>query len=88
MNAKAKGEFLKKISTSGFSITEENDTLILRPRGAEATAEVAIREVEPDVWRVVSSSGNYAGFSRGKKRQYFENNLNQWVAAAVLQTSA
>lgn len=85
MNPQAKGEFLKRISTSGFSITEEGETLTLRPRGAEATAAVTIREVEPNVWNVVSSSGNYAGFARGKKRKYFETNLAGWATQAVLQ---
>ncbi|GAI96821.1 unnamed protein product [marine sediment metagenome] len=60
MEPKAKGEFLKKISINGFSIEEWDNTLTLRPRGAEATAEVIIQEVEPDVWQVVGASGQYA----------------------------
>jgi len=87
VNPKARGEFLKRISTSGFSITEESDTLTLRPRGAEATAEVTIQEVEPNVWSVVRASGEYGGFSRGKKRKFFEANLTQWATEAVLQTT-
>ncbi|MBA7498868.1 hypothetical protein ES704_01606 [subsurface metagenome] len=87
MDPKAKGEFLKKISINGFSIEERDSLLILRPRGAEATAEIIIKEVEPDVWQVVGASGNYAGFARGKKRSYFETYINQWVVEAVLQAA-
>lgn len=87
MNPKAKGEFLKKISINGFSIEEGDNTLILRPRGAEATAEVTIEEVETDVWKVISASGQYAGFARGKKRSYFEDYINRWSVEAVLQAA-
>ncbi len=85
MDPKAKGKFLKKISINGFAIAEEGNTLTLRPRGAEATAEITIEEVEPNVWKVVSASGQYAGFARGKKRSYFESYINQWAMEAVLQ---
>lgn len=85
MDPKAKGEFLKKIAINGFSITDEDNTLTLRPRGMEAEAEVIIQEVEPNVWKVVGASGRYSGFYRGKKRTYFENYINQWVTEAVLQ---
>lgn len=87
MDPKAKGEFLKKISINGFSIEERDNLLILRPRGAEATAEVTIEEVETDVWKVVSASGNYAGFARGKKRSYFESYINRWAVEAALQAA-
>ena len=87
MEPKAKGEFLKKISINGFSITEQDDTLILRPRGAEATAEVIIQEVEPNEWKVMGALGNYAGFYRGKKRSYFESYINQWATEAVLRAA-
>ena len=86
MNPKARGEFLKKISINGFSITESDAILTLRPRGAEATAGIVIREVEPNTWKVASAAGAYAGFARGKKRSYFEIYINQWVAEAVLQS--
>ena len=86
MDPKAKGEFLKKISINGFSITEGDNTLTLRPRGIEATSEIIIQEVEPDVWKVAGASGRYAGFYRGKKRSYFETYINQWVTEAVLQS--
>lgn len=85
MDPKAKGEFLKKIAINGFSIEEKDDMLILRPRGMEAEAEVIIKEVEPNLWKVVGASGNYAGFYRGKKRSYFETYINQWTAEAILQ---
>ncbi|MBA7665002.1 hypothetical protein ES703_73068 [subsurface metagenome] len=85
MDPKAKGEFLKKISINGFSIEEKDNTLIMRPRGAEATAVVIIEEVEPDVWRVKAAAGHYAGFARGKKRSYFETYINQWVAESLLR---
>lgn len=84
MDPKAKGEFLKKISINGFSITERDNLLILSPRGAEATAEIIIEEREPNIWRVVGASGNYAGFYRGKKRSYFESYINRWAAEAAL----
>ena len=87
MDPKAKGEFLKKISINGFSIEEGDNQLTLRPRGAEAMAEVIIEEVEPDVWKVVSASGRYAGFHRGKKRSYFEDYINRWAVEAVLQAA-
>jgi len=81
---KAKGEFLKKISINGFSIEENDNTLTLRPRGAEVTAEIIIQEVEPNVWQVAGASGRYAGFYRGKKRSYFESYINQWAAESIL----
>lgn len=87
MDPKAKGEFLKKISINGFSIEEGDNTLILRPRGAEATAVIIIEEVEPDVWRVTGAAGHYAGFARGKKRSYFEDYINRWAVEAVLQAA-
>ena len=87
MDPKAKGEFLKKISINGFSIKEKDNTLLLRPRGAEATAVIIIEEVEPDVWRVKDAAGHYAGFARGKKRSYFETYINGWATEAVLQAA-
>lgn len=86
MEEKAKSEFLKKISINGFSITESGDNLILRPRGAEAIAEIIIEEVEPNVWKVAGASGKYAGFYRGKKRSYFESYITRWATEAILQT--
>ena len=86
MDPKAKSEFLKKISIKGFSIEEGDNTLILRPRGAEATAVVIIQEVKPNEWKVVSAAGKYAGFGRGKKRSYFESYINLWAAESVLQS--
>ncbi len=86
MYPKAKGEFLKKISINGFAIDEKDNLLILRPRGAETTAEIIIDEVETNVWKVVGASGQYAGFYRGKKRSYFESYINQWAMESVLQT--
>ncbi len=86
MEPKAKSEFLKKISINGFSIEEWDNTLTLRPRGAEATAGITIEEVETDIWRVTSAAGRYAGFSRGKKRSYFESYINRWAVEAVLQS--
>ena len=85
MDPKAKGEFLKKLSINGFSIEERDNTLILRPRGAEATAVITIDEVEPGVWRVKDSAGHYAGFARGKKRAYFEAYINQWATESLLR---
>ena len=86
MDPKAKGEFLKKLSTNGFSIDEKDKLLVLRPRGAEATAQIIIEEVEPNVWKAVSALGQYAGFARGKKRSYFETYINQWVLEAIMQS--
>ena len=85
MDPKAKSEFLKKISVNGFAIEERDNMLTLCPRGMEAEAEVIIQEVEPNAWKVVGASGEYAGFYRGKKRTYFENYINQWVTEALLQ---
>ena len=86
MDPKAKGALLKKIAINGFSITEGDNTLTLRPRGMEEIAEITIQEVEPGVWEVVGASGRYAGFYRGKKRSYFEDYINRWAAEAVLET--
>lgn len=83
MDPKAKGEFLKKISINGFAIEEKENQLILRPRGAEAIAEVTIEEVEPNVWKVVSALGRYAGFTRGIKRSYFESYITRWAAESI-----
>ena len=71
----------------GRSCCPCDNTLILRPRGAEATAVIIIEEVEPDVWRVRSAAGNYTGFARGKKRSYFETYINQWVVEAILRAA-
>ena len=87
MNEKAKGEFLKKISINGFSIEERDNTLILRPRGAESVAEITIEDEGVNGWRVVSASGSYDGFARGKKRSYFETYINQWAAEAILRSA-
>lgn len=87
MEPKAKGEFLKKISINGFSIEERDNRLILRPRGAEATAWVIIHEIEPNVWRVTGAAGDYAGFARGQKRLYFESYITRWAMEAALQAA-
>ena len=86
MDPKAKGEFLKKISINGFSITEEGDRLTLRPRGMEATAEITIEEAKPNEWKVISVSGRYAGFGHGLKRKLFDSYINRWAMESVLQT--
>ena len=86
MDANAKGKFLRKIAINGFSIEEKEDVLILRPRGAEATASVSIREDEEGVWAVVDASGSYGGFRRGKKKGYFETYVNQWAMEALFQS--
>ena len=87
MGAKAKGEFLKKISINGFSIAEHDNELTLRPRGIEEATEITIKETEPGVWKVTHAIGRYAGFSRGKKRSYFESYINQWAAEASLRAA-
>jgi len=86
MNDKAKGELLKKISINGFSIEDNGSRLTLRPRGAEATAEVTIEDDTVNGWKVVSASGQYAGFARGQKRSYFESYINRWVVESILQS--
>ncbi|GAI26137.1 unnamed protein product, partial [marine sediment metagenome] len=85
-NDKARGELLKKICINGFSIEDNGSRLTLRPRGAEATAEVTIEDDGENGWKVVGASGSYAGFARGKKRSYFESYVNQWAAEAILQS--
>jgi len=87
VDPKAKGAFLKKLAINGFSITEGDNTLTLRPRGMEETAEITIQEVEPDVWKVVGASGHYARFAQGKKRLYFEAYIKRWTTEAVLETA-
>lgn len=86
MNDKARGEFLKKASINGFSIEDSGSRITLRPRGAEATAEVTIEDDKVKGWRVVGASGLYAGFSRGQKRSYFESYINRWIMEAVFQS--
>jgi len=85
MNDKARGELLKKISVNGFSIEDNGIRVTLRPRGSESIAEITIEDDGVNGWRVVSASGQYAAFTRGKKRSYFESNINQWTAEAILQ---
>jgi len=87
MEAKAKSEFLKKISINGFSIEEKEEVLILRPRGMEPTAGLIIREKEPNVWEVTGASGRYAAFARRPKREYFESYINRWALEASLQAA-
>jgi len=87
VDPKAKGEFLKKIAVNGFSIIEGDNTLTLRPRGMEETAEVTIQDVEPDEWKVVGASGQYAGFYRGQKRLYFEAYIKKWATEAILEAA-
>jgi len=87
VDPKAKGEFLKKIAVNGFSIIEGDNTLTLRPRGMEETAEVTIQEVEPNEWKVVGASGQYAGFARGQKRLYFEAYIKKWATEAILEAA-
>lgn len=86
MNGKAKGALLKKISINGFSIEDNGSRITLRPRGAEATAEVTIEDDKVNGFRVVSASGSYAGFARGQKRSYFESYINRWAAESVFQS--
>ena len=86
LNDKARGELLKKISINGFSIEDNGSRLTLRPRGAEATAELTIEDDRENGWRVVSAKGQYAGFTRGQKRSYFESYLNRWVVEADSQS--
>jgi hypothetical protein len=74
----------EKIAADIVKFAQDN-TLTLRPRGMEETAEVTIKEVEPDVWKVVGASGQYAGFAQGKKRLYFEAYIKKWVSEAVLE---
>ena len=86
VDPKAKGAFLKKLAVNGFSIYERDNQLTLRPRGTEEIAEITIQEVKPDVWKVISASGHYVGFARGKKRLYFEAYIKKWATEAVLET--
>ena len=85
VDPKAKGNFLRKIVTQGFSIVERENQLTLRPRGLEETAEITIEEVEPDVWKVVHARGQYVGFARGKKREFFEAYIKRWATQAALE---
>lgn len=87
MEAKAKQLLLKKLVINGFSVTEEGNKLTLSPRGGVVPAELTLEEVEPNVWRVETASGQYAGFARGRKRSYFEAYLLQWVSDALLQAA-
>lgn len=87
MDPEARGEFLKKISINGFAIEEIGNQLILRPRGAEATAQIIIEEVKPDTWVVMSAAGRYAAYGYGKKRLIFENYIKEWAMEAVLQAA-
>lgn len=86
MDPKAKGIFLRKIVTNGFSVEERENQLTLRPRGMEETAEITIEEVEPNLWKVIHARGQYVEFARGAKRSYFEGYINRWATEAVLQS--
>lgn len=83
MQEKAKGIFLKKLVTNGFAVYEEDDKLILRPRGG-VDAMVKITQ-SAGVWRVIEANGAYRGFDRGKKRAYFETTLSRWQQEAQLE---
>ena len=87
MNEKARGELLKKVSVNGFSIEDNGIRITLRLRGALSVAEITIEDDGVNGWRVVSASGSYAGFARGKKRSYFETYINQWAAEAILRSA-
>ena len=83
MEAKARDIFLTKLILNGFAIEELGNLLIMKPRGAEATAEVTIAEALDGTWHVASASGNYVSYARGKKKVMFENYVNGWAAEAV-----
>lgn len=85
MDPKAKGEFLKKLATNGFSIEERDNQLTLRPRGMEGTAQITIEEVEPNEWEVIGAAGTYIRFAKGEGRKKFEMYIKKWATEAVLQ---
>ena len=85
MEREAKQRFLKKIAINGFSIEEREQQLVLRPRGMEAVAELVIEETEGG-WKVTGASGRYAGFKRGRKKEYLENYLNIWATQAEAES--
>jgi hypothetical protein len=85
MAKEARSKLLQKISINGFSIEEKGKQLTLSPRGAEATASITIEEAGPVTWKVVSASGRYAGFARGKNKTMFESYINRWALEADLQ---
>lgn len=85
MDGRARGEFLKKISVNGFSLDDNHDILVLRPRGMESEAEISIQEVAPNEWKVIGATGKFAGYARGNKRKFFEDHINRWVVESLLQ---
>lgn len=85
MDGRARGEFLKKISVNGFSLEDNHDILVLRPRGMESEAEISIQEVAPNEWKVVGATGKFAGYNRGQKRKFFEDHISRWVVESLLQ---
>lgn len=87
MEIKARDIFLTKLILNGFAIEDLGRLLTMKPRGAEATAEVTIAEAPDGTWHVTSASGNYVGWARGKKRTIFENYVNRWAAESVARAA-
>lgn len=77
--------FLKKASINGFSIEDNGSRITLRPRGIESQAEITIEDTVGNGYKVVEAAGKFAGFARGHKRKYFEDNVNRWVLEALQQ---
>ncbi len=85
LNGHARENFLKKAAINGFSIEDKGDLITLRPRGIESQAEITIKDDPGNGYRVVDANGKFAGFARGHKRKYFEDNVNRWVLEALQQ---
>lgn len=78
MEEKVRQIFLTKISLNGFSIEDKGNTLVLTLRGATEQAEVIIQEQDTN-WKVISASGIYARFARGKNKSIFEGYISIWA---------
>jgi ferredoxin-thioredoxin reductase catalytic subunit len=85
LTGRAREIFLRKASVNGFSIEDSGDRITLRPRGIEYQAEITIEDNPGNGYSVVGASGKFAGFARGVKRKYFEDNVNRWLVESLQQ---
>lgn len=85
LTGKSRETFMKKAAINGFTIEDNGARITLRPRGIEAQAEITIEDDPGNGYKVVAAAGTFAGFARGQKRKFFEDNVNRWVLEALQQ---
>lgn len=86
LTGKPRENFFKKASINGFSIEDNGSRITLSPRGIESQAKITIEDDPGNGYRVVEATGKFAGFARGYKRKYFEDNVNRWLLEVLQLT--